>query len=201
MDYTDLAKVKSYMDSQESANAAAILPQFISAASRDLDKLCTSQPNVSDYFLQEDVVDEVLTNGVIDWMGRLTVFPHKPIVNSVVSLSYRFQLRDSYVVADTTLISVEQEMVVFEGQLPYSEKCYVKISYNGGLGLTTADLPLDLQDIAAVQAVRLFKEARSQLGDSIGVAELGTMVYTKAFPIRVIDTLQVGGYVRIAPWT
>ena len=60
------------------------------------------------------------------------------------------------------------------------------------MGITTA---------ATVQAIRLYKEARSGLGDSIGVAELATMVYTKAFPQRVTETLNVGNYARIAPWT
>jgi hypothetical protein len=199
MDYTDLATVKSYMDAQEIV-ADTILPGFITTASRDIDRLCTSQPNVVDYFKQEDVVDEVLTNGVIDFAGRLTVFPHKPIINSVSALSYRFSLRDSFITADPLLCSVEQEMVVFEGAVPSSEKVYVKISYNGGLATSTSGLPADLRDITALQAIRLFKEARSQLADQIGVAELGIMVYTKAFPVRVMDTLQVGGYVRMAPW-
>ena len=199
MNYTDLTQVKAYLDSQENVKDE-ILQKFITSASRYLDRLCTSQPNVKDYFKTEDVANEVLTNGTIDFMGRLTVYPHKPIVNSVASLSYRFLLRDSYIVADPTLISVEQEMVVFEGFLPYSEKCYVQISYNGGLGKTLADLPPDFTDLAAVMTVRLYKEARSQLGDFIAVAELGTMVYTKAFPIRVMDSLNVGLFARMAPW-
>ena len=201
MDYTTLAQVISYMDS-ESPNAATILPSYITSASRLIDRICTSQPLASDnYFMMEDVAGEQLTNGVIDYAGRLTLYPHKPIVNSVSALSYRYNLRSPFIVADLTQVSIEQEAVVLDAGIPYSEKIYATINYNGGLAANTADLPFDFTDLIAVQVIRLYKEARSGMGDSIGVAELGTMIYTKAFPTRVIDTLTVGGYMRIAPWT
>jgi hypothetical protein len=199
MDYTTLTLVKQAMDSKENTEDA-VLSDFIVKASRYLDKLCTSQSNVADYFKREDVVDEVLTNGVVDWAGRLAIFPHKPIINSIASLSYRYSLRDPYIVGDINFVSLEQEMAVFEGNLTYSDRIYTKISYNGGLGATTTDLPGDLIDLATTMTVRLYKEARSGLGDSIGVAELGMLVYTKAFPQRVLEMLNVAMYARIAPW-
>ena len=199
MDYTDLTRVKQAMDSAESYKDD-VLSDYITRASRLLDRLCTSQPNVSDYFMQEDVANEVLTNGAIDYDGRLFVWPHKPIITAVTALAVRYSLKSGWNAVDTTLISIEQDAVMFEGALPYSERVYAQISYTGGLGKTLTDLPQDIVDAATLMAVRLYKEARSGLGDSIGVAELGTLVYTKAYPTRVMDLLNAGNYIRTARW-
>lgn len=199
MDYTTLAFVKEAMNSQETVQDT-VLSNFITRASRYIDKLCTSQSNVVDYFKSEAVLNEILTNGVIDFAGRLTVFPHKPVVTTVTALAYRYSLRDSWVDADLTLVIPMQEMVMCEAAIPTWDMGFVKISYTGGLAATVADLPPDFVDLATVMTVRLYKEARSGLGDAIGVAELGTMIYTKAFPQRVINML-TNSYARIAPWT
>lgn len=201
MDYTDIINLKQAMNSNEITVQDVALYGYITKASRLLDRLCTSQPNVVNYFMTEDVTDEILTNGVIDYAGRLSFWPHKPIINSVTSLSYRFSPRSPWTEADLTLLSLEQETVVYEGSLWPSERPYVKVSYNGGLGTTLAEFPLDFVDVATVMAVRLFKEERAGLSDTIGVAELGRLEYTKAFPQRVMDTLNIGGYIRTAPWT
>lgn len=200
MDYTTLTLVKEAMQSTETVQDS-VLSSFITRASRYLDKLCTSQNNAANYFATETLTDEMLTNGVIDYRGNLTLFPHKPVINSVSALSYRYSLRDSWQAANTAYISIQQEMVVFEGALSYSEQVYAKISYIGGLGASVTDLPQDLVDLATVMTIRLYKEARSGLGDSIGVAELGELVYTKAFPQRVLEMLNIANYARIAPWT
>lgn len=198
MDYTDLTNVKESLDSQIPA-ADTILPPWITKASRYLDRLCTSQPNVVDYFKLETITNEALTNGKIDGSGRLTLWPHKPVIQSVSALSFRCSLRENWRTADLSLVSVEQEAVVYEGNLFYSDKVYAKVSYTGGLGTVLADLPQDLIDLATVQTVRLYKEARSGLGDAIGIQELGQLVYTKAFASRVLDTLN-NGYMRVVPW-
>jgi hypothetical protein len=203
MDYTTLTEVKTAMDAQDAAAAGAILPDFITKASRYLDVLCTSQPGLSDYFTQETITDEVLTNGRIDFAGRLWVYPHKPTIKNVASLQYRYSMAESYKDADLTRIALFPETILYEGGLPpaIDEMIYVKVSYTGGYATTTAGLPRDFVHLATIMTVRLFKEVRSGLGDSIGVAELGTMIYTKAFPQQVIDMLNVAQYARIAPWT
>jgi hypothetical protein len=200
MDYTTLPLVKEAMQSTETVQDT-VLSAFITRASRYLDKLCTSQSNVVDYFKAETITDEILTNGVVDGNGILTVFPHKPVTSSVASLSLRSSLRSSYQEASLDLVLPMQSMVIFEGSLPSGlSPLYVKLTYTGGLGATVADLPADFVDLATIMTVRLYKEARSGLGDSIGVAELGTLTYTKAFPIRVLSQLNIGNYMRTAPW-
>lgn len=199
MDYTDLTRVKQAMQSSETEQDS-VLSTFITRASRYLDKLCTSQSNANDYFKAEDVVDEILTNGVVDGQGILTLFPHKPIVSSIASLSYKYSLRESYREADLSLTLPLQTMIIYEGAFPSGTFVYAKVSYHGGLGATLADLPEDFIDLATIMTIRLYKEARSGLGDSIGVAELGTLTYTRAFPIRVLSQLNIGNYMRTAPW-
>lgn len=186
------------MDSKENA-ADAILADYITRASRLVDRLCTGVPGVSDYFLAEDIAGEIVTNGVINYKGDISLYPHKPVITAVTALSYRYRLSQPWTAADITRVSLETDTVRAELNLLYAENIYVMLSYTGGLGKTLEDLPADFVDAATVLAVRLYKEARSGLGDSIGVAELGTLTYTKAFPLRVQETLE--NYARIAPWT
>ncbi len=198
MDYTDLARLKNAMDSTKDTKDDVLL-DYIGQASRSIDLMVTGMPGVANYFQMEDVVGEILTNGVVDSEGRLTVFPHKPVTVSVASLEYRAALKDTWKVADPNLISVEYESVVFEGGLVWSDKMYTRISYTGGFALTEPELPLDILELGTLLSLRLYKEDRSGAGDSIGVAELGTMVYTKAFPSRATEILR--HYARVAPWT
>ena len=197
MDYTDLTRVKQAMDSKENA-ADAVLSDYITRASRLIDRLVVGLPNANDYFKSETVVSEVLNNGVIDYAGRLMVYPHKPVVTAVSALSYRYSLASAYTDANIALVQPEYEGILYEGSLSYAERLYVKVSYTGGFATTISGLPEDIIELGTLMAVRLYKEARSGLGDSIGVAELGTLTYTKALPSRAREIINL--YARIAPW-
>ncbi len=202
MDYTNLDEVHAAMHGDATITGQdTILEQYITRASRLLDTFCTgiNGRDAANYFQKADVVDEVLTNGVIDYRGLLEFYPHKYMINSVAACSYRYTLRAGYTAGDVSLIDIQNEAVSFEGNLPYAERIYVKASYNGGLATTQDALPLDFIDLATMITVRLYKEARGNYTDAIGVAELGTMIYTKAFPARFLDTIPM--YQRIAPWT
>ena len=202
MDYTSLSEVHNSMSGDEIAtNQDSILSKYITKASRLLDSLSTgiNGRDAADYFTKADVVNEVLTNATVDYMGILHVYPHKYMINSVASLSYRYTMRSAYQPADLSLIDIQNEDVMFEGGLLPSERLRVQISYNGGLGKTQPDLPADFIDLATMLTVRLYKEARGNYTDAIGIAQLGTMIYTKSFSARFLETLPM--YQRIAPWT
>lgn len=199
MDYTTLQRVKDAMDSQETVKDT-VLSEYITRASRMIDRYATGIEADSDnYFTQETKTGEVLTNGDIDYAGRLICYPHKPIITSVSQLQYRFSLKDAWQIADINLVIPLHERVVFEGDLDWNEFNYVSIDYTGGLSTTTDGLPLDLIDLATMLAVRFYKEARSGLGDSIGVAELATLTYTKALPLRFQKMMEQ--YKRVTRWT
>lgn len=200
MDYTTVTRMKQAMDSKETAQDL-ILAEYVTRASRILDKLCTSQPNVKDYFKLEEVTDEILTNGVVNYANVLTIYPHKPVIESVSSMAWRLSLREAWRPIDLTYTIVEDGSVAYEGNIPQVQRIYTKISYTGGLGATVEDLPADFIDIATVTAVRLFKEERSGMSDVVGVVELGTLSYQKAWPARVLEMINAGGYARIPPWT
>ena len=202
MDYTSLTEVHNAMQGDSTLTVQdSILSSYITKASRLIDTLCTgvNDPNTADYFTQADVVGELLTNGAIEYTGDLLFYPHKSNINSVASFNYRYRLHDSWVAGDPTYINIEGEAVRFEGSLIYEERIYVQLNYNGGLASTQTSLPADFIDLATMIAVRLYKEARGNYTDAIGIAELGTMIYTKAFPARFLETLPK--YTRIAPWT
>ena len=202
MDYTSLTEVHNAMSGDDVVtNQDDILSRYIIRASRLMDTFCTgiNGRDAADYFTKADVVNEVLTNATVDYMGILHVYPHKYMINSVASLSYRYTMRSAYQPADLSLIDIQNEDVMFEGGLLPSERLRVQISYNGGLAEEQTDLPSDFIDLATMIAVRLYKEARGNYTDAIGIAELGTMIYTKAFPARFRETFPT--YERTAPWT
>ena len=200
MDYTSLDEVHAAMQGNTTVTASdTILSGYITKASRLMDMLATGVYDYTsqDYFTNADVVNEYLTNGAIGG-GALTVYPHKSIINSVLELDYKYHLKDAWTVADSASISVEGESVYYEGWIPYQERVYVQISYNGGFASTQTDLPPAFIDLATMIAVRLYQEARGNYSDAIGIAELGTMIYTKSFPARFLETLPM--YQRSAPW-
>lgn len=112
-------------------------------------------------------------------------WPPKPVIESVSYLAYRFSPHESWreldpAKADTFKMSVSWNGVDGRG------KVQVKLSCIGGF-LT---LPDDLVNAATLLSVRLYKEVKSGLSDSIGVAELGMLQYTKAFPERMVAMLK-----------
>jgi len=146
------------------------------------------------FFLFSLIAYNALSNVCVVWLDRgLETI-------SIQSLSYRFSMRDSWQVADLNWAMSLGEMVQWEGNLPSGTTPLVKISYTGGLAASVDALPKSFTDLATMLVVRFFKEARTGYGDSIGVAELGTLKYTEAFPARLIESINVGEWARMAPW-
>lgn len=194
MDYTDLTTVKEALGATESANDM-LLARVITAASRMIDRYCAGT-RATDYFAGAVVADEI-GSGVVARDGQLYVFPLKPIVGQVLSLSYRHGAGQPWNEVDTSdvIINDYQVIVGLSEAIPRGV-VHTKVSYTGGYGATVADLPPDLVEAATVLAVRLYREVKSGLTDTIGVAELGTLAYTKAWPVRVTEMLQPWKRVR-----
>jgi len=202
MDYTTLAQVKQEMHVVSGSSADdALLSLLITSASRTWDRLCTGVPDAVDYFKTEDVVDERLT-GQIDYLGGAIIcYPHKPIINSVASLSYQNRIIDElHSVSGSRVECYGGRVTAYPDSAPTSfpRSCRVTISYNGGLGATVDDLPADMREAVAILAVRFYREAETGLADQIGVAELTQMVYTRAIPVRVANIMEI--YKRRVGW-
>lgn len=196
MDYTTIDLVKQAMLGTEGTEDD-LLARLVAAASRAIDHHCANE-RATDYFKSETLTDEVIT-GQLTPQGVLHCWPHKSLVDSVSELSWRSRPGASWNTVDTDKLAINGNLVQgwLETRQPVG-RIQVQISYTGGLAEDTADLPADLVEATTLLTVRYYKEAQSGLSDSIGVAELGTLMYTKAWPIRVLEMLKP--YKRVTPW-
>lgn len=195
MDYTTLERVKRALDAQEVADDT-LLEECITAASRAVDRHCAGRTDSNDYFMLETITDEIGI-GRAAFAGFISYLCAKPVVTVVSAFSWREKPADEWDSIELEQVEIGPAYMLkawhtsnFYGQVR------VKVTYTGGYGTEVAHLPADLIDAVTVLAVRFYKEIKSGLGDSIGVAELGELVYTKAMPVRVIKMLRP--FVRIA---
>lgn len=189
MNYTTLAKVKLALGAAETTDDTR-LAQIIDEVSRTIDTtICKAE---ADYFKAETVTAEVV-NGIITKDGAIVCWPKKVIVNSVSSFEYRLSPRTPWIEVDTTAVTISNRRQVTAWGVAgiRSVPVFVRLTYAGGYGTesgspaTITGMPAEVVDAATVLSVRFYKEEKSGLGDTIGVAELGTLQYTKAIPVRV----------------
>jgi hypothetical protein len=179
------------------------LALLVTAASRAIDRKCTGVPDAVDYFKLETVTGEVLV-GQVDYLGgSILCYPHKPIITSVTAFSYQASIVDTAYTVDPTRIRASGPRVTAYpsngASIGFPSRCDITISYIGGLATSGSALPSDLQECAAILAARFYREAETGLNDQIGVAaELSTMVYTKAWPVRVTEQIQP--FIRRVGW-
>jgi hypothetical protein len=199
MDYTTLDRVKLEAIKTDLDTDDDLLELLITGASRAIDRKATGAVTALDYFLLEDVANETL-QAIVNNEGTIRTAPHKPVINSIASMSYRFSPAEAWIPIDSELLLPDDDFVLAWGALSghYPGKCFVQISYNGGLAEDPDDLPGDLIELATLLTARFYKEAETGLTDAIGVAELGTLIYTKAWPVRFIEMLQP--FMRVVPW-
>lgn len=194
MDYTDLMTVKEAIGTTELADDA-LLSRLITAASRAIDRYCAGV-KATDYFAGAAIAEEA-GKGVVSYYSELHVYPLKPLVTAVLALRYRAAPGQPWTDVDVSDVVINGYEVIAALNEPAARGVvWTKISYTGGYGAMAADLPSDLIEAATVLAVRLYKEVKSGLTDTIGVAELGTLAYTKAWPVRVTEMLQPWKRVR-----
>lgn len=202
MDYTTVARVKQELHIQSTTDDA-LLALLVTTASRAWDRKCTGvmDADSANYFELESVAGEVL-EGQVDYLGECIIcYPHKPIITAVTAFGYRQRLIDTAYSVDTARVEIDGPRVKAYPSSMYIDfpsKCRITISYSGGLGASVDALPEDMQEAVAILTARFYREAETGLTDQIGVAELSTMVYTKAWPIRVLETLEI--YKRRHGW-
>ncbi len=178
-DYTTLAAVKRALGSVENADDA-LLAELITQASRAIDRYCSGMDN---YFIKETLSNVVLRGYVSD--GVLWCWPPKPVVENVSYLAYRYSAHENWRELDANKAEIFGMSVSWNG-VDGRGQVQVNLSFTGGF----SPLPDDLVNVATLLSVRFYKEVKSGLSDSIGVAELGMLQYTKAFPERVVAMLK-----------
>jgi hypothetical protein len=202
MDYTTLTQVKNEVRIKTSTDDS-LLGILITAASRAIDRKCTGQPGPAsdNYFQLETIVNEALP-GRANSRGEVTCYPHKPLIASVAAFAYRADVTQSLNTVDTSRVDMWGNKVTAyplgNPLVDFPGRCRVQISYTGGLSGSTADLPADLVELCTLLCARFYKEGETGFTDSIGVAELAQMVYTKAWPVRLTEQLQT--YIRKEGW-
>jgi len=198
MDYTTSELVKSALHI-ESTGDDTLIARFVTAASRAIDRYCAGTQNSGsdDYFALETVTDEIL-RGVVDEEGTLHLWPHKSQIASVSALSYRWTPIADYTDAVITRVIADGNAVLAYESITLRGRPWAKISYVGGLAADVASLPADFVEVATVLAGRYYREAQTSLDDTIGVTDIGTLIYTKAMPQRIKMMLQP--YMRVVPW-
>ncbi len=198
MDYTDLARVEGALrGNNPGAGDVALLSRLITAASRDIDKHCAGSQLAVDYFKLETVTDDQV-RGRVDVDGTVLCFPHKPVIQSISAVSYRPTPLDNWRSVDPTLAEIYGGQVRLYVSAVRRASVLVKISYSGGFGVDVASLPENLVEAATVLSARYFREGEGGMTDAVGIAELGVITYTKAWPVRV--TRELERFVRPVGW-
>ena len=189
MNYTTLTRVKTALGA-EATTSDPHLESIIASASRLIDRHCSGKVGLDDYLALSTVADEQ-GQARASGDGSILYPVRKVLVQSVSSFAFRPTPLTDWQSINPQHITFDGYMVKAWGENRRAPgNVFVKISYAGGLAGTTADLPADILDAADILAVRLFKEIKSGLGDTIGVAELGTMQYTKALRARVVEMVK-----------
>lgn len=186
MDYTTVARVKLALDAQQTTDDT-LLASIIASVSRAMDRMLSGRADCSNY-LQSESKTETL-RGRVDKDGRILCHPLKPRISSISSFAYRATPLGSWHPVDVDRLTISGYVVTAFTSLTGRDPQFVQISYAGGLAATTADLPADILDAADILAVRFYREIKSGLGDTIGLSETGEMIYTKAWPVRVLEML------------
>jgi len=196
MDYTTRAIVKDAMTSTATAKDTTI-DRVVTAASRTIDRYLTGKAIGSDNYLQTATVTDEILIARLAQSQQIVVWPRKPLISTVTAFAYRIRPDDPWTSVDLQYVEIEgpavQAWVALDG-----ETCKVKLSYTGGIAATVADLPADIIEAATAISVRVFREDMTGLSDAIGVDELGTLIYTKAMPARVRESL--APYKRVTGW-
>lgn len=181
----------------------ALLDRLIEAGSRAVDLVVTGTPLGQNYFEQAVVSNEKL-RGIVDVEGSILCWPHKSPIAAVTGFSWR-----QNPISGWTYVDLASNAELAEVVGPYAVKVWAQLgfrpnavqvclNYSGGFGAATDDLPADLVELATLLAGRFYREDEGGLTDAIGVAEIGSVIYTRALPQRFEKMIQ--NYKRIVPW-
>lgn len=186
-DYCTAQDVKDYLEITGSQHDT-VLADLATRASRWLDDTCQHAKG----FNQETVTDEQL-RGIIDNDGNLVFAVKKAVANSITALAWGTN-PTNFTTLDKTYCWAEWGLkgshVVkwLGGGLQYYRRypIIVKVSYSGGY----ASVPEDLVHAAIIMAARAFKSRQAGFADVVGVAELGTLMFSKLAPAHVMLTIK-----------
>jgi hypothetical protein len=186
MDYTTSALVKTAIGTSATTDDTQIA-KLVTAVSRAMDRKMAGAVKSDDYLKSESVSAEA-GRGLVGSDGIIHYWARKPLVTAVSAFSYNYSPVEAALTVATSYIKIDGYQIMAYASAVRGRP-FVTVSYTGGLSASQAALPEDVIEAATVLTVRYYKEVKGGLSDSIGVAELGTLIYTKAWPVRVLDLL------------
>ncbi len=190
MDYTTLGNAKSILDAIGTSDDV-LLARMITEASRAADRHCAGFVNYSDNYFQIETITDDSRKGLLDRDGNILVYARKPLVSSVSGFSYRYNPLSPWLDVPLSQITFDGYVIkAWIGLLASTRgRIETKVSYAGGLASSISGLPNDIINAVDLLSVRMYRESKTGVTDSIGVAELGTLQYTKALPVRFVELL------------
>ena len=199
MDYTTVARVKEAIRIKENADDT-YLAKLVTAASRYTDKWCAKSQRAADYFKLEWVADEEC-RAQVDQRGMILAWPRKNVIVSASTMQYRTTPIGEWTDVPAERIVVEASGYTVEGWTYIIAKprtLFVRVTYLGGMAAIVDDVSPDLMEAVTLLAARMYREDESGLTDAMGIAELGTLQYTKALPERYVANVEK--YLRPVPY-
>lgn len=164
IDYTDLASVKAELEITSTDTARdAYLSTLITAVSRFVD-VYTGRTG---FETANGIVETA--SGVVDLNGNLRIRLNRPPVTAVTSIEYRSGPPLSWTLIDSGYYLTAPDGTAaqaYTGLTP-GQPVQVRVTYSGGYGAATANLPADLKYATTVLVARAFKRRLAQHGDNI----------------------------------
>lgn len=203
-DYTTIADVKQYNNSNQTTNDA-LLAELITAMSREIDAFINQG-------LAETTLANATYNAVIDGDGLLTCYPPFNQVNSVTSFAWKMPFELAYNSLSTTMVEIEnQPNGSIVRYLDPSFICYrqsvkgrlkIQLSGDAGYPVSTvvssgsnisqqvAQVPKEIQ--LACNRLVVWKLKQKSAGDNdqkTAMPALGQVIIPMSWPVDVSRTL------------
>lgn len=186
--YSTLEQLKATLDIKAADGDPAddLLLMAIDYGSRLLD-LMVAGPNGQDFFAETSFTDAILS-GILAADSSLQAWPRLYPITAVTAMAWRYNPLGEWQPL-TSFEVVDKKKLVGWGAIGEVGRVSVRASFAGG-GADITDLPPGVNEVANLLSARIYREYGTQLTDAMGIAELGTLVYTSALPARAVNTIK-----------
>lgn len=188
-DYTTVAEVKSYVDSQGTADDDTLLPDLVTGVSRGIDRACRQ------VFYAQSLVDDTSTRAIVDRDGILVCFPATPLITAVTAASYRIAPSTSWQAIDVATADAENHHSGAILRFPSvalgmyrDRRIQLKLTMTCGYA-DRAALPDDLAWYARLAAAAEYVKRAAAGGDQTALPALGVVVTPRDWPPNVVRGL------------
>lgn len=184
-DYTTVQLVKSYVDSQGTADDDGLLPTLVTGVSRAIDQVCRQ------VFYQQTLSADTSARALVDRDGILIAWPATPRITSLTAASYRIAPNTTWSPLNVGLADIEPAdhgaTLRFLGTSLggwRDRRIQLQLSMTCGYA-SRADLPPDLVWYATLAAAAEYVKRAAAGGDQTAMPALGVVVTPRDWPPNV----------------